>query len=230
MYCVNCGVKLADTEKKCPLCNTEVYHPDIKRAPVRPLYPENNMPRLKPLSKAFNGTVLILFFIPVFISFLSDWQTDGVLNWFGFVAGALALGYVAFALPLWFAKPNPVIFVPCNFAAVALYLLYIDLQISGGWFLSFAFPVTGAFCLITTAVVALLYYLKKGRLYIWGSALISVGLFMPLMEFLLNLTFRLEYIGWSFYPLIVLVLLGGALIYLAINRSAREMMERKLFF
>ena len=37
-------------------------------------------------------------------------------------------------------RPNPVIFVPCGFAAVLAYLLYIDLAVHGGWFLKFAFP------------------------------------------------------------------------------------------
>ena len=53
---------------------------------------------------------------------------------------------------------------------------------------------------------------------------------MLLMEFLLCVTFSLPFIGWSIYPLVVLVLFGGLLIYIAINSSAREMIERKLFF
>ena len=39
MYCVKCGVELADTENKCPLCGTAVYHPDIQREAVQPNYP-----------------------------------------------------------------------------------------------------------------------------------------------------------------------------------------------
>ena len=35
MYCVKCGVELADSEKKCPLCGTPVFHPDIPRNLVR---------------------------------------------------------------------------------------------------------------------------------------------------------------------------------------------------
>ena len=31
MYCINCGVKLADTEHICPLCGTEVFHPELMR-------------------------------------------------------------------------------------------------------------------------------------------------------------------------------------------------------
>ena len=44
MYCVNCGVKLADTEKQCPLCGVEVYHPDILREAEVPLYPRRQLP------------------------------------------------------------------------------------------------------------------------------------------------------------------------------------------
>ena len=57
-----------------------------------------------------------------------------------------------------------------------------------------------------------------------------MGVFMPVMEFLMNLTFgfRMALI-WSGYPLVALVLLGGMLIFLAICRPARETMERKFF-
>lgn len=229
MYCIKCGVKLADTEKKCPLCNTVVYHPDFVDTTQRPLYPSNKMPKKTAGSKALNGAGIILFFIPLSVCFAADLHMDGNLGWFGYVAGALALAYIFFALPMWFRNPNPVIFVPCDFAAAGIYLLYIDLATEGTWFLSFALPVTGGLGLITCAVVTLLYYLRKGRLYIIGGALIAFGAFMLLLEFLMGITFHLPFIGWSVYPLCVLLLFGGLLIYFAINTTARERMERKFF-
>ena len=87
----------------------------------------------------------------------------------------------------------------------------------------------GGLALITSAVVTLLWYLRKGRLYIFGGAFIALGGFMLPMELLINLTFQRPFIGWSLYPLITLTLLGGLLIFLAICRPARETMERKLF-
>lgn len=230
MYCIKCGVQLGDTEKKCPLCNTVVCHPDFMNTAERPLYPSNKMPKSNSGSKALNGAVIILFLIPLFVCFAADLHMDGRLDWFGYVAGALILTYVAIALPMWFRKPNPVIFVPCDFAAAGLYLLYIDLATGGTWFLSFALPVTAGLCLITCAVVTLLYYLRKGRLYIIGGAFMAMGAFMLLIEFLMGITFHLRFVGWSIYPLCVLILFGGLLIYFAINRTARETMERKLFF
>ena len=84
--------------------------------------------------------------------------------------------------------------------------------------------------MITCTVVALFYYLRSGKLYILGGAFMALGAFMLLIEFLTKITFGLHFIGWSIYPLVVLFLFGGLLIYFAINSSAREMIERKLFF
>ena len=230
MYCIECGVKLGEAEKKCPLCNTDVYHPNYVDRPGKSLYPSEKMPKKASRSKALNGAMIILFLIPLFVCFVADLQLDGRLEWSGYVAGALMLSYIAFALPMWFQKPNPVIFVPCNFVATALYLLYINIATGGTWFLSFALPITGGLCFITCTVVTLLYYLHKGRLYIVGGAIMAFGALMLLMEFLMGVTFQLPFIGWSIYPLCVLLLFGGLLIYLAINSSAREVIERKLFF
>lgn len=230
MYCINCGVKLEKSEDICPLCGTKVYHPDIKIEKENQLYPKNKMPETKHLSLAFNGAVIIMFLIPVVVSFLADFHFDREIKWFGYVLGAIVMGYTAFALPLWFKKPNPVIFTPCVIAEAIVYLLYINCKTGGNWFLSFAFPVAGGFGLIATTVVTLLYYLKKGKLYIWGGTFITTGGFVMLIEFFISITFGIKFIGWSVFPLTVLVLLGGLMFYLAINKSAREIMERKLFF
>ena len=230
MYCIKCGVKLADTEKKCPLCNTVVCHPEFEKTAERPLYPGNKMPKNNSGSKVLNGAVIILFLIPMLVCFFADWFLDGKIEWFGFVAGALLVSYVAFALPLWFKKPNPVIFVPCDFVATVLYLSYINLATDGNWFMGFALPVVSGICLITCAVVTLMHYLRRGKLYILGGAFMALGAFMLLIEFLMKITFGVHFIGWSVYPLVVLFLFGGLLIYLAINRTARETLERKMFF
>ena len=52
---------------------------------------------------------------------------------------------------------------------------------------------------------------------------------MLLTEFLIILTFATPFTGCSLYPLAALVILGGMLIFLGINRAAREAMARKLF-
>ena len=230
MYCINCGVKLADTEKRCPLCGTVVFHPELNRPEAEALYPQDQVPVPKVNSRIANVIVTAAFLLPILITLLCDLQMNGGVTWSGFVIGALLAGYVILVLPTWFRKPNPVIFVPCGFVAVGRYLLYISLATGGHWFLSFGFPVTGAVGLIVTTVVTLLRYVRRGRLYVFGGAAIALGAFMPVMELLMNLTFHFQkFKWWSLYPMIPLVLLGGVLIFLAAYRPARESMERKFF-
>ena len=230
MYCIKCGVELADSEKKCPLCNTHVFHPQLTISESERLYPSDQFPprQVRPWGAL---TILTAFFLlPMFITLLCDLQINRAVTWSGYVAGALFVSYVMLVLPLWFRKPNPVVFVPCSFSAVGLFLLYINCRTGGDWFLSFALPVTGGIGLIVTAVVALTRYIHRGRLYIYGGAAIALGAFMPLMELLLNITFHrsITFI-WSLYPLIALVLLGATMLIIAICRPLRESLGKRLF-
>lgn len=230
MYCIKCGAQLADTEKKCPLCETRVYHPELTQPQATPLYPQGKVPALPKNSKLPQTIVTYFFLLAGMICLLCDLQISKQMVWSGYVLGGLLLGYVMIVLPSWFRDPNPVIFVPASFAAIGVFLLYISLFTGGGWFLSFAFPITGGCCLIVTAVVTLMRYVPKGVLYTLGGASIALGGLCLLAEFLSTVTFGIRFFGWSLYPLLALGLLGGVLLYLAINRSARETVERKLFF
>lgn len=230
MYCVRCGVKLADTEQTCPLCGTVVYHPDVEQAKASALYPHDKQPPRVSRSLRLPGALTVLIVLAGVIAALCNQQTSGGITWSGYVLAGLTVGYVWMVLPLWFRSPNPVIFVPCDFAAALLLLLYVCLATGGKWFLSFAFPVTGGVALIVTAMVTLLRYVPKGKLYILGGGAAALGCFALLTEFLLNLTFAIpKFSGWSLYPLVILVLLGDYLIFLGICRPAREWMERKFF-
>lgn len=230
MYCANCGIKLGDAEERCPLCSTRPGDPIPREMTGPRLYPANRYPKVSVKKGALNGTILFLFAIPLFVTLFIDLQMDGGLSWFWYACGALVLGYITVALPIWFRKPNPVIFVPCDFAAAALYLLLIQQMTGGTWFLPFALPVTAGAGITVTAVIALLRYVRRGRLYIFGGAFLAAGMQAVLLEYLLGPAFGIRFVGWSVYPLIVLAALGGLLIFLAINGVARERMERKLFF
>ena len=230
MYCVKCGVELADSQRVCPLCGTRVFHPDIPRTPADPPYPpdERVHPEVNRSGVCFILTALAL--LPAVICVLCDWRINGGILWSGYASGGILLLYVLTVLPLWFKRPNPVIFVPVDFAAIILYLLYIDLATGGHWFLTFAFPVAGSIGVLITTVVALLRYVRRGYLYIFGGALIAAGGLAMLLEFLLNLTFGVhQTFFWSFYPLAAGVLLGVMLIIIAVCPPLRRSLHRKFF-
>lgn len=230
MYCVKCGVQLADTEKSCPLCHTRVYHPDLQQPEATPLYPENDH-RDKPINRwNIMLIVSILYLLPISICLVCDISISGKMEWSGYVVGALMIFYSAFLMPLWFEHPNPVIFTPTTFGVIAAFLLYISWQTGGGWFLTFGLPVTVALGLLFTALVTLMRYIRRGRLFILGGFTIGLGAFCVLLEILLHITFGLPGFGtWSLYPLLSLTLLGLAMIATAIFRPLREAVEKRFF-
>lgn len=229
MYCVNCGVQLSDTEEKCPLCQTVCYHPQIQRQSTQSLYPAEKYPAPKNNAKGIVMMLTYAFILLAVVPVLCDLHINRTITWSGFVATALAMVYVILVLPFWFRNPSPAVFVPTSFVAVAGFLFYVDLYVAGEWFWTFALPVTGAICLIVTTLVVLLRYVKKGKLYIYGGCILALAAFMPVMELLLNLTFNRQNMTWSVYPFGALVAIGGYLIFLAVCRPAREVMERKFF-
>lgn len=230
MYCVNCGVKLEDTEKDCPLCGTRAYHPDMERQETAPLYPQRQYPDPQIPSKTAPIIWTTLFLLPMFITLLCDMQINHTITWSGYVVGALIVGYAVLVFPFWFRKPNAALLVPFSFFVIALYVMYINHSVEGNWYLSFAFPVIFFLGALITSVVVLLRYFWNRRLYVVGGSGIALGIFMPVMEYLICITFQgTKFIGWSFYPLTVFLLLGGMLAFLAVFRPAREMMNRKFF-
>ncbi len=225
MYCVKCGVELAKSEKKCPLCHTEVYYPGYEVKDEDLTYPKFEKPEtVNPRGIYF--IISFAFIIAAVISFVCDLNLGNGLTWSGYVIGGILLFYIIFILPGWFRRYNPAIFIPSNFVATGLFLLYINYATDGNWFLSFALPITAALTIIISSITILSYYLKRGYLYIWGGAFIATGAFCPVIETLVKLTFGGSVIGWSLYPLIALFLIGIMLIIIAIVRPFRESLRR----
>ena len=128
MYCIHCGVELSDSETVCPLCGTRVFHPDLPRQQGEPPFPPE--PSAHPEEVNRSGALFILTMLavlPIVICILCDWSLNGTIVWSGFASGGVLLLYILAVLPLWFKRPDPVVFVPVDFAAIGVYLLYIDL-------------------------------------------------------------------------------------------------------
>ena len=232
MYCVNCGVELASSERVCPLCGIRAYHPDLGEGGKGAL----PYPKALPLQKRVRprGVIFVIamaLFVLMAVLFVCDVSMSGGVSWSGYTTGGLLLAYILLVLPFWFAHRNPVIWVPVDFLAVGLYMLYIDLVNQGGWFLSFAFPVIGALGLIVSAAVALLYYMRRGHLFVLGGSALALGGLLLLVEFLADYTFGMGdgLFTWSLYPLITLVVCGIMLLIIAICRPLREALSRKMF-
>ena len=230
MYCIKCGVELADSERSCPLCGTEVYHPQLPTPSGAPTYPPRR-PARRTIKRHAPLSLITLLAVVLCLQFvLLDYKIGGGMSWAYYSAGGVLLLYIIAVLPIWFRRPNPVIFVPCDFFAAVMYVHGIN-QITGGhWFLSFAFPVGMILCALTTAVIALCRYVRRGYYFIWGGALMALGGYVVLLEMFIHITFSPSHVFyWSYFPMVGCMLLGGFLILAGICRPLRDALEKTFF-
>ena len=230
MYCIKCGVELSAGQKICPLCQTKVYHPDLPVEEASPTYPQKEFQseEFNPRGVLFVITILASLVIGLIVGF--ELSLHHSVGWSGYAAGGILLAYLIVILPNWFKRPNPVIFVPCDFVGVLALLFYINLKTGGTWFFHFAMPITLSLCAIVTAMVALIRYVRRGRLYIVGGGLIALGGWTVLIELFLRQTFAVKTaIYWSAFSGGTFFVMGMMLIVIAIVRPLRESL-RKIFF
>lgn len=230
MYCIKCGVELADSERKCPLCETPVYMPGLDPTPERP-YPKFVKQKESNPHKAVAFLITCFFVIVAAIAVICDVNINMTIVWSDYVIAGLALAYVLLILPSWFLHPLPAIFVPSDFAAIALFLFYINFRTGGEWYLSFALPVTIFAAVVFSAVSILTYYLKKGRLYIAAGAFMAMGVYSVFIEICLHAAFHFhDRLVWSTYPATALFLIGIMLLVIAIVRPIREQLYKIFSF
>ena len=96
MYCVKCGVELADSEKKCPLCGTEVICPGEENREISPPpYPPYPGAVREGVSR--NGVLFVLtvlFLLPFCLCLICDIKINGGVVWSGYASGGILLIYV----------------------------------------------------------------------------------------------------------------------------------------
>ena len=229
MYCIKCGAKLSDGQTVCPICETKVYHPEIV------VEEKNTYPKIPFESEELSrgGLMFVLtmiFLVPFILPVLLELEWTGLVSWSGYASGGTLIFYVAFIMPYWFKRPNPVIFMPVIFALTIGLLLFICIKTGGHWFMSFALPVTGSLGIILTAATAVLYYVKKGYLYTTGGMLIALGLWTVLLEYDIRTTFDVSTpFYWSTAPLTVLAIVGIMLIVIEIVKPLKESLKRIFF-
>ncbi|MBQ1372558.1 MAG: hypothetical protein IIY70_06450 [Oscillospiraceae bacterium] len=228
MYCVKCGVQLAEGISRCPLCQTPVWNPDesvVAEATFSDRYPQPPKSRRYPIL-AFLTVLLLAASLSTLILCLT---LHGRVAWSGYVMLGCALVYFAGIFPFWFERREPLIFVPLTFLLTAGYLLYICLYTGGHWYWSFAFPVTMLIGALATLSVALFRFGKRRRLIKTGALLVSIGCSAMLIEFFEALSFGTTMFLWSLYPVCCFSLLGLFLILCGLIPSWRDYVERKLF-
>ena len=230
MYCVNCGAKLSAGQKVCPICETEVYHPSFASEPEIRTYPDGSFKSEEFNYKGLLFVITILYLIPLILPMILEISWVKNVGWSGYVTGGCILFYLAFILPYWWKRPNPVIITPCFLAAAILFLWYVCWNTGGSWFFPCALPISAALFAIITAMTAVLKYVRRGRLFTVGGGIIALGVWTVELEILIRVTFGVDpHFYWSISSFGFCFIVGILLIIIGIVKPFRDSLK-KIFY
>lgn len=232
-YCVNCGVELSPSERRCPLCGTEVINPrePWQEPAVRP-YPHQAERMLRRVDRQFAAAlVAVVLAIPILVTMLCDLLPDGRLSWSFYVFGALTMLMVWVLPPLAASRYHRLRFLSLDGAAACLYLWGIAHFSGGNWFLPLGLPLAAG----STGALLLLVYLFRQR---WGRDPLNRTALLLLLSGLLAMGVELAvdlYLGsvqfqWAPYVLISCWVLAAAARLVARRQKIREEIAKRLFY
>lgn len=226
-YCVHCGIKLEDSEKRCPLCSTEVFDPNEgKRVQAPSAYPTKTDKQILKSSRAFLlKLAAVLTLLPAVICLITNLLTEHAVTWSVYPATALSLMFFPFALPLLLKKHRFVfsyIFASC--ASIG-YLYMIASIVHESWFFPTVLPLMLILSVILFIYITWLYKKRPGAFKGIAGALIIVGIFCLLLESLFALYLKNNALAliWSPYAAAPSIFFG--IVMLIVSRKKDMMAE-----
>lgn len=232
-YCVNCGVKLAASEAKCPLCNTVVINPnevgeDKKESPYSHKYEE--YPRRQINLKYLTQIILTILAVGVFVQTLCDFLISLSISWSLYAIGAFGL-LICFALPILTKLKSPYIATMIDVVALALYIYIIALMTDGElWYYEFYLPLHVLSSIYVFCMVIFLRKKRRNYFRAGGVSLLFVCFLLILIELLLDIFIVGKvYLIWSLCCAPLLVAIAVLLLVIAARPKLREEMSRRLY-
>lgn len=228
-YCVNCGVKLKNSEKKCPLCNTKVINPNKIDTEYEPIY-SNKVENFKRINyKYLSKIVILILMITAFLILLLDYASSRSITWSLYiVASILYLGtHLSFAV-----IKNIYISLFIHLISTELFMLFIAYMTNGmHWYLYLVLP----FIFIVWIYIMLVTYLikrKKGEfLKKLSLGLLFSGLTVIAVEACIDL-FRYNFINynWSFYASLPITIISTLTFILSYSKRIVDEIRQRMFF
>lgn len=232
-YCVNCGVKLAASEEKCPLCNTVVINPnetgeDKKEAVYSQRFEE--YPHKKMNIKYLAQIILSVIAVGVFVQTLCDVLVTQSISWSLYAIGAFGL-LVCFALPVLTKLKSPYIATMLDIVALALYIYMIAIITDGElWYYEFYLPLHILTSIYLWCMVIFLRKKRRNFFRAGGISLLFVCFLLILIELLLDIYIVGKvYLIWSLCCAPLLLAIAVLLLVIAARPKLREEMSRRLY-
>ncbi len=231
-YCVECGVELDSSAKKCALCGTQVINPNRPAEPqTQPPFSEEKYIPKEVQTKFVAGVVTLVMLIPNIVCFLLNAVILPEGFWSLYVVSTSFLVWVVCVVPFFLKKHRTYFIWGFDTAAVALYVYFFFAMSRGGsWFYDCALPIV-----LFNAFLVLIYIIwvrRKKR----HSLLKALFIFSDIALGCLATGLILDAEGAVMYAgetgIIIFLCMVAVLIFLTVcycSKTVRAWLSKKLF-
>ncbi len=232
-YCVNCGVELEPSLKRCPLCNTPVLNPADIGTPKEPF--PSPYPRRKGQVDTVKRTDIAIL---VSVVLVGTAIACGLLNlfiyqqshWSFYIIGACILLWIFFTPVLIYSRLPVYFSILFDSAAVAAYIGIIAYEFPDApWYPRLALPIVA----LATGLWLLCTFLRRK---IFPSILeLALVIVLELAAFCVGLELLIHnylkeglYISWSAIVLTCCAVIAAALFTIITRVRLREELRRRM--
>lgn len=182
-YCVNCGVELDESAKRCALCQTPVWRPGTaeENKNIQPPFSEK-LVIPKNIQRRFAAYVItmvmlipniVLFFVNVFFVKNGFWSV--------YVMSTSFLVWTLFVFPFYTKKVYPYLMWAADTLVTAAYVyVFFIMKSEQPWMFKTTFSVI---CLLSLSALVFLIWMRKSRHH-WTAIVAHVLLDLTLMSFI----------------------------------------------
>lgn len=227
-YCVNCGVKLANSEKKCPLCNTVVINPNIKGKIYEPVY-SNEIERIKSVNFKFIAKICyIVLFVLALITLICDLVITHSISWSIYVIfSIICFGSILSYLYI----KNTYISHTLGFVGIEL-LLFVIAYLNNGmhWFMYLVLPFIFILWIYIMLCTYLIKKIKRSLIRSIVLCLVVSSIAIIGIETCIDL-FKCEiiHLTWSLYTILPILIISLLLYIISFNKKLLDEIKQRVF-
>lgn len=213
-FCSNCGVKVNDNCKECPLCFTPIYHIEEPKGKNDKPYPRTKkLRRFTPKEKLFfiwlpiAAALFAALFIVIFINL-----HQGGFTWSRYPVISLGATILLLTGGFLFAK-RPIVYLVWISATLLGYLYILDLLTgTPRWFTPIGMPIVLYCTACTLPLIMFRVFLKEHISFLFLSVSIIIGAFAPFLEFVIIQFAKKDGLSWSIIVTIVFASIATVLL------------------
>lgn len=232
-YCVHCGVKLADYESRCPLCDTEVIDPKRNKESAEAYYQDRMDINGKKINKRFLVILISLaLLVPFAVVTVIDLLFSLGLTWAFYVFSTELIVWTFIVLPIFFEGKSPYFYLTADLCVSSLYILMLSwLNPSAKWLMALAMPIILSVWVCTFLIFFIRHDKRIGKIEKIGWITILISFLPWVIDIAVTHYLTNSFIPvWAWYASTPLLIFGSVLVLASKNVSMSEWIRRNLFF